>query len=83
MNMTYWLLKGVARGNDNHPVIGDVLGVVSFMKPGSFPICEKIDKVLGLKLGEWCWRDITKAEYETYLVFGFKEYSQILQLDKR
>ena len=34
-----------------------------------------LDDILEMKWREWDWSDITKAEYETYRAFGFKEYT--------
>lgn len=59
----YWLIK------DRHN--GEVLGILEESYPGTSPIGD-LSKEIGHR--HWFWDNISKSEFETYQVFGFKEY---------
>jgi len=64
----HWLLREVATD--------EIIGITTFVYNLNFDkMFEKIDDVLEMKWREWDWSDVTKAEYETYRAFGFKEYT--------
>ena len=65
--IAYWLLKGVHTQ--------DVIGIVTFdYESYSENVLDKLDDVLNMRWGEWDWKEVTQAEYETYKEFGFEEF---------
>ena len=64
-----WLLREV--------VTDEIIGITTFVyRDLDFnDMFDKLDDILEMKWREWDWSDVTKAEYETYQAFGFKEYT--------
>jgi len=64
-----WLLREVATD--------EIIGITTFVyRDLDFnDLFNKIDDILEMQWREWDWSDVTKAEYETYRAFGFKEYT--------
>lgn len=62
----YWII----RDNATKEAIGVFEDVEPFID--STIIVSGLNRVIGD--GKWDWYDITKAEFETYQAFGFKEY---------
>jgi len=64
-----WLLREVATD--------EIIGITTFVyRDLDFnDMFDKLDDILEMKWREWDWSDVTKAEYETYRAFEFKEYT--------
>jgi len=68
----YWLLKK-AKWDGFVWIKTDVLGIIEFTG-SQYPGIIGIGSLLGMHDDNWAWDVISKAEYETYQAFGFKEY---------
>ncbi len=65
--IAYWLLKRIHTQ--------DVIGIVTFdYETFRENAPDKLDDVLNMWWGEWDWKEVTQAEYETYKEFGFEEF---------
>ena len=70
-------LRGTARWLLRNTDDDEVIGIITFdYKTIDYDTAlDEIDKLLGMTWRLWDWNTISKAEYETYREFGFKEYT--------
>ena len=68
MKLQYWIIKDL----DSHETIGIFEDDLD-KHLSSMDIIKYLNEVIGDL--DWRWNKITKAEFETYRVFGFNEFS--------